>query len=128
MKATSGHRPATHKWLVIAAAMLWITLASAIRLYGFDPANDYAAHLNRQEIARCWGSVSRRYECRSAIDVSDGQRVFLLWSMNLAIIFGPPILLAMFFRKRSQKAWREAEEKRRRKAAAAILRIHKPNR
>jgi len=126
MKLTSGHRLARHKWLVIATAALWIALASAVRLYGFDPANDSTAHGYRQRITRCWGSVARRYQCRSALDVANGRRIFLLWGMNLAIIFGPPILLAAVYRASTQKAWREAEEKRRHHSQE-LLGIRKPS-
>jgi len=126
MKVTNGHWLASHKWLVIAIAALWIALASGVRFYGFDPANDAAAHNYRRQITRCWGSVARRYRCRYALDVANGRRVFLLWSMNLAIILGPPILLAAVYRANAQKAWRDAEEKRRRHSQE-LLGIHKPD-
>jgi len=106
----------TVRMVMIAAALIWIAgagwflLADSIGELG-SRSSDY-----RREAARCSGSYSSRYSCKSSAMISLENSAFIAWSLRLGAIFGPPFGLAFVFRQMRRRHEEAAAEQARRRA------------
>lgn len=113
-----GARPlalAVWKWLLIAIAAMWIAGAGWTQFSGTTSNYGIGSSSYRKASGACSGSYASRYACKSSALIAGENQAFVDWAVRLAIVFIPPLGLAIVFgfaRRRHEE--REAEEARRR--------------
>ena len=97
------------KWAVVATGAIWLLAVGWSQFVNFDTSYRYKSqyyvssaqdsNVERKLVKRnCWGSFSRRYECRSSIRLANQRQVFAVWSKKMMIVFGPPLVLFAGYR------------------------------
>ena len=83
------------KWTAMAAGVVWVSVMFYVEFLTIDP-NDYGflAPDVAEQMDNCAGTFQQRYDCKEALIIRKGQRSFVIWMGKVALILGPPIVLA----------------------------------
>lgn len=107
----------------VAASVLWILAAGWLQLFGFAALDSSRASNFRLSLAQACKkklpgfSFAKRYECTSTGMYSNDRKLFVNGSKRIVIVFGPPLLLLIGFRRRVRRRERmEAEALARRRS------------
>ncbi len=113
----------TIKRFAVAACVLWILGTGWLQLFGFKASDSsrtssYGLSLAQTCKRKLPGvSFAKRYECTSTAMYSNDRRIFVNGSKRLIIVFGPPLLLFVGFRRIVRRRERmEAEAMARRRS------------
>jgi hypothetical protein len=84
------------KGLGLTVSILWMALTIFQAFFDVDP-NQYGFKAAEVEarMQACGGSFQQRYECKEAIMLAKQRAGFVGWLEKVAVIFSPPLLLAL---------------------------------
>lgn len=80
------------KWLAIAAGAVWIVAAGS-QQFSFSSSHKGYAWVR----SGCTGALSQRYNCSQSNMPARDRQIFVSALGKVAIVFGPPLLLAASF-------------------------------
>ena len=101
-------------WLAWTLAGLWVAFAGWYQFLRPEPPAFYSSFHVQQPLAfddPCRGmssyskpSFSQRYACTSNRRLSEGRAIFMSGVKKLAVMFGPPALVVVYYRRRKARA------------------------
>jgi hypothetical protein len=84
------------KWLAVIASAIWISVTIYQEFIEIDPTQyGFRSPEVEARMKACGGSFQQRYECKEAVIIAKGHDSFVIWMEKVALILGPPIVVAI---------------------------------
>ncbi len=83
------------RWVAVLASTVWICLTIYQEFIDVDPTQyGFKSAEVEARLKSCAGSFQQRYDCKEAVIIAKGHESFLIWIEKVALILGPPIIVA----------------------------------